>query len=110
MRRTLKWTGIVIVALFVLSLVLPDASEEEAVSAECMNAMRTAASVSDMQDTVSDLYPALEACGTVEAFTAASEEHPDALDGVDPETFARNACRSAPQAARDAPLCISLAD
>jgi hypothetical protein len=109
-RRRLFW--IIGIGVLVLAYLAGQGGETAEVQASqaCLDAMRQAASVNDMQDTVSDLYPALEACESLEAFAFASSEHPAALDGVDAETFARNACRSAPQAARDAPLCTSLAD
>lgn len=72
-------------------------SDTSAASAEsaCNQAFSQAASISDMQDTVEDLYPAIRACKTVDEWSAASAAHPDALDGADPIVFLTNACRYA---------------
>ena len=59
---------------------------------ECGAAFAEAAAVDDMQDTVDDLIPAIEACVSVEDWTAASGANPAALDDVDPLTFLENAC------------------
>jgi hypothetical protein len=40
------------------------------------------------------LDQALRVCESLEEWTAASEAHPGALDGIDPETFLRHACRN----------------
>lgn len=73
----------------------------------CLDAFEDAAEVPDTQDTLADLWPAVDACETLEDFTAASEEHPDALDGADPETYVRNQCEYEPEVA-DSALCQSL--
>lgn len=65
---------------------------EAAYSEECGSAMEEAASVGDMEDTVEDTDPAIIACATVEAFAAASADHPDALDGTDVMTWLTNRC------------------
>lgn len=111
-RRTILWiVGIAVVALiFVANQGDGDATAESVASQACLDAMQQAAAVDEMQDTVSDLYPALAACDSLEAWSAASEEYPDALDGAEPETFARNACVTAPEAAREGPLCQEVAE
>lgn len=68
----------------------------------CDDAFREAASISDMQDRVEDLDPALRACSSIEEWVAAAERHPRALDGVDPETWLRNRCQFG---GPDTPLC-----
>lgn len=72
----------------------------------CEQAMADAAAVDEMQDTVPDLYPAVEACGTVDEWTDAAEAHPDALDGADPETFLGNVCQNSELS--DAELCAEV--
>lgn len=62
------------------------------VGSECNSAFRRAASISDFQDTVEDLDPAIHACTSVDEWKAAARRHPKALDGVDPEVFLRNRC------------------
>ncbi len=68
----------------------------------CDDAFRKAASISDMQDTVEDLDPALRACSSIEEWVVAAKRHPRALDGVDPETWLRNRCEFG---GPDTPLC-----
>lgn len=60
---------------------------------DCEQAFADAAAVSDFQDTVEDLDPAVRSCESLEEWVAASEAYPAALDGVDPETFLRNRCQ-----------------
>ncbi|MBW3663522.1 MAG: hypothetical protein KY469_10520 [Actinobacteria bacterium] len=66
-----------------------------AYTAECGDAFADAAAVDAMQDTNEDLYPAVIACQDLAAFADAAEDHPGALDGVDPETWLDNICQSA---------------
>jgi hypothetical protein len=85
------------------------ASDSAEAASACEQAFAVAAEVDDMQDTVADIYPALSACETLDEFEAADETHPSALDGADPETYARNACASASDAAvKQAPLCAEV--
>ncbi|MXX67251.1 MAG: hypothetical protein F4Z40_09795 [Chloroflexi bacterium] len=63
-------------------------------STQCMIAFQTAASVSDLRDQHSDLWPAFQACMNLDEWVAASEAHPDALDGADPIRYAFNQCAS----------------
>lgn len=79
---------------------------------ECARDFAAAAEVDEMEDTGSDLYPAAKSCSSLEEWIAASEAHPDALDGADPETFARNTCLYGPEEdpeLEDAALCQELA-
>ena len=65
----------------------------------CEKAFSEAADVSDFNDTVEDLDPAVRSCSTVAEWTAASKKHPGALDGVSPLTFLQNRCRFGPTSA-----------
>jgi hypothetical protein len=119
MKRRWKWILGAVLALIVVANLLGNGDETDAPSAatpaatppaqtECMRAFEQAASVGEMQDTVSDLYPAALACGTLAEWTAASEAHPAALDGVSPEVFAGNMCLSAPPEVRAGALCAPI--
>ena len=66
----------------------------------CEKAFSDAANISDFSDTVEDLDPAVRACSTVAEWTAASNEHPGALDGASPLTFLQNRCRFGPTSAK----------
>lgn len=70
-------------------------AERATYSEECGRAMEAAASVGDMQDTVEDTDPAIIACVTVDAFSAASADYPAALDGTDVTTWLTNRCQYA---------------
>lgn len=70
----------------------------------CDAAFEQAAQPGEMEDTVENLYPAARACESIADWTAASEQHPDALDGADPEGFAINVCAYGEDVA-DSPLC-----
>lgn len=73
---------------------VPDVTSttEAAYGAECGQAVEEAAAVGDMEDTVSDLDPAIAACTDLEELSAAAADFPDALDGVDVEGFVSNRC------------------
>lgn len=58
----------------------------------CEKALETAAGVSNMQDTVEDLDPAIRACESMSELVSASSKFPQALDGVDAKTVASNRC------------------
>jgi hypothetical protein len=94
-----------LVALFALSACGGESDSSEA--SACEDAFAEAAQVDEMQDAHSDLWPAFEACGSVEEFAAASDAHPDALDGVDPQTYAENQCASEPEV-EGTPVCESV--
>jgi hypothetical protein len=118
MKRRWKWILGAVLALAVIGNLLgtgDEADEPTATQAadppaqsECMLAFERAASVGEMQDTVSDLYPAALACATLEEWTVASSAHPTVLDGVPPETFAENMCLSAPPEVRAGALCAPI--
>lgn len=88
----------------------PGASEEHGYSQECGDAVAEAAGVGDVQDSVEDLDPAIVACADMDEFTAAVEDHPDALDDADPETFVSNRCQHSedPEVA-DSAICADVA-
>jgi hypothetical protein len=56
-------------------------------------AMLEASTVSSMQDTHEDLYPAFLQCNSVDEFTAASRMFPNALDGADEKVYIYNQCQ-----------------
>jgi hypothetical protein len=68
-----------------------------------------AAEVDDMQDTVEDLDLAIAACADLSEFIAATNDHPDVLDGADADTFAMNRCLYSEDAAVQASaICAHL--
>lgn len=78
-------------------------------SPECGQAFEDAAAVDEMQDTNEDLYPAVTACASVEAFAAAAAEHPDALDGTNAETWLTNTCEFAEDpAVKESDICAEI--
>lgn len=83
---------------------------EGAYSQECGQLLADAAAVAETEDTVEDTDAAIVACGSVAEFSAAAEDHPDALDGVDPVTWLTNRCQHAegPDVA-DSDICQELA-
>lgn len=83
-----------------------NASSADDGSAACDSAFASAASVDSMHDTVSDLYPAVKACRTVEQWMSASQAHPEAIsEGVDPRMFLGNVCTSTSAGLGGEPLC-----
>ena len=58
----------------------------------CQEAIAKAAAIDAMQDTVGDLDQAIRDCESLQEFAEAAEDYPDALDGVDAETFIGNRC------------------
>lgn len=88
----------------------PAADAEDATySAECGQAMAEAAAVDEMQDTLEDTDPAFFACESLEEFSQASADYPDALDGTNPEVFAPNRCQGA-ESVQDSPLCAEVGE
>jgi hypothetical protein len=83
---------------------------DDGVSDACERAFAAAAAVSDLEDTVEDLYPAVRACNTVEEWTAASEAYPAALDGADPVLYLTNTCLYGPPDLADTDLCRDATD
>lgn len=71
---------------------------------DCERAVKAASEISDMQDAIEDLDPAIQSCETLGEFLAATAKYPAALDGADGEMFARNRCTYNPSLANTA-LC-----
>lgn len=91
---------------------VPREKRVEAVySEECGGLLADAAAVDASEETVEDTDPAIVACGSVDEFTAAAEDHPGALDGADPVTWLENRCQHAqgPDVA-DSDICQELAN
>lgn len=74
------------------------------VSVACSDAMAAAAAVEDISDAVADV---IRACDTLAEWVAASDLHPEALDGASPKLSVQNACASLP-ALQDEPLCVEV--
>ena len=70
----------------------------------CMDAFQAAASVNEMQDTHSDLFPAYFACGNLDDWKKADSAFPNALDGAIPVLYAMNVCEWADDIA-GSPIC-----
>lgn len=70
------------------------ATTEPAISEACQRAFAAAAAVDEMQDTVTDLDPAVQACVSLDEWAAGSASNPTALDGADPWEFLGNRCNS----------------
>lgn len=58
----------------------------------CEKMWSDAAAISEFQDTVEDLDPAIRACKSLQEWTSAAAKYPLALDGVDPVLFLSNRC------------------
>ena len=58
----------------------------------CEKMWSDAAAISDFQDSVEDLDPAIRACKSLQEWTSAAAKYPLALDGVDPVLFLSNRC------------------
>ncbi len=69
-----------------------DSSSVDNNLSSCEKAMKAAADVPDMQDTVEDIDPVIRACGSMDEFIAASSQFPAALDGAGEEIFVTNRC------------------
>lgn len=78
-----------------------------AISNDCEDAVKTAAAISDMQDTVEDLDSAIQKCQVLQEFTAATNKYSKALDGADAKIFATNRCTYNP-ALQNTAICKSL--
>jgi hypothetical protein len=74
----------------------------------CEQAMETAAEVDEMSDTLEDLYDVVRACANLAEFRAASEQFPEALDGVDPEVILPNLCANPDAGISDTPICFEV--
>ena len=86
-------TSLLVLAACSSSSGAGDASQESVLTA-CEEAFKAASEVSDMEDTVEDLDPAVRACETVDEWVMASEKYPGALDGADPVLYLSNRCLS----------------
>lgn len=82
----------------------------EGVSAECAAAFEEAAAVSDLQDTHADLFPAYSACTTLDEWKAADAAYPDAIDGADPVSYARNVCGGNSAQLSGTPICRAVSE
>ena len=80
---------IIITTVLVAGAVVACGGEE---LTACESAMSAAADVSDLEDTVEDLDPAVRACATFAEFEAAADRFPDALDGAPADLFVANRC------------------
>ena len=76
----------------------------DVISPECDAAFEAAANVDPMQDSVEDLYPAVEACATTAEWEAGFEKHGGAGFVGDALGVLANVCRGAPELS-DAALC-----
>jgi hypothetical protein len=74
-----------------------NAGQEAPEATACEQAWQAASEVPDTQDTHEDLHPAFTACSSFSEWRSASREYPSVLDGVDPETYARNQCEYTPE-------------
>ena len=59
----------------------------------CESRVKTAADIDEMQDTVTDLDPAIRTCASLAELSAATAKYPTALDGVDAGVFVSNRCQ-----------------
>lgn len=103
-RRRWVWVvgAAVLIGLFAINA--GDEPEPSEAISECEDAFATAAAIDPMQDANEDLFPAVRACASVAEWTEASAQHPDALDGIDPETVLANLCLNYPAISSE-PLC-----
>lgn len=89
-------TAILIVATALVSCGGDDGGSDSSqqVQSACEQAMAQAAEIDPMQDRTPfpDPYPAVRRCKTLSEWIQASEAHPDALAGVDPELLLTNVC------------------
>jgi hypothetical protein len=85
-----------------------DDDDEVRPSEACSQAFADAAAVSEMQDTHEDLFSAYFACETLDDWIAANDEHPDAIDGVDPTMYASTVCEGNEDEIGESPICAAL--
>lgn len=74
----------------------------------CEHAVRDAAAISGTEDSASILDEAITKCGSLQEFSAATDQFPDALDGADALTFVTNRCAHEPSVASSS-LCDEVA-
>lgn len=90
-------------------IVLVAAAGCGTVETPCESAVREAAEIPVTEDSGSDFDNAIETCATVAELEAASEQFPDALDGVSVRTFVGERCRFEPAIA-DSAVCNELGE
>lgn len=73
----------------------------------CEAAIASAAAISDIDDQVTDLDPAIKACGSLAEFARIAANYPTALDEAPPELFVSNRCECEPTLATT-PICEAL--
>ena len=95
----------IILALLLVSII----SACGGTGSACESAVREAAEISSMEDTVSDLDRAIEDCASLADLEAAADQFPDALDGTAARTFVSNRCEFEPALA-DTAICAELGD
>ncbi|MEM9514966.1 MAG: hypothetical protein AAFY28_08615 [Actinomycetota bacterium] len=64
---------------------------------DCEASMQEAAEVSNDEQAITDIDPAIANCPDVASFVDASNKYPDALDGQDPQTFISDRCADSAQ-------------
>lgn len=95
--------------IMVLAVLLAGVAGCGATGSPCEAAVREAAEVSALEDTVSDLDEAIETCATLADFEAAADQFPEALDGVSAREFISNRCTFEPAISGSA-ICAELAE
>jgi len=74
----------------------------------CEAAIKAAAAIDEMADTVTDLDPAILACDSLADFSSAAARYPTALDGADATNFVRTRCAAIDSLA-SSPVCAEFA-
>lgn len=86
----------------------PVASGQVEEGSPCEAAVQEAARAGIDPETQDPLWPAFEACESIEEFSAAVEDHPGVIpDDVDPQTYAEEQCGAATEVEGSA-VCESL--
>jgi hypothetical protein len=85
----------------------PDNSSKVQSLSNCEKAIEAAAAVSNMQDAVEDIDPAIRICESMDELVSASSKFPAALDGVDEATYVANRCNFN-SSLKNTPICSSL--
>ncbi len=73
----------------------------------CEDAVAAAAAVGGAADSVTDLDPAVMACGSLSEFAAAAAKYPNTLDGADAMEFVTDRCAHEPSLSRAA-ICEAI--
>lgn len=89
--------------------VAQEAEEQEVEPSQCEEAVEFLAESNNDEEyqqthTFEAVDEAILACPDFESFQAATNEHPDALDGTDAETLVANRCEHGEEVS-DAPIC-----